>query len=348
MITARVGLAGCGTVGRGLIELLGSRGAYCEEKYGAGFKLIFVTDIIKGTAFSNDGLDAGTLLAALDRGNGFSPEPYGRAGDASLRDLLRDAKLDVLCEATPTNYNTGEPGMAILTSALSAGVSAVTSSKGALSLDMPGLKRLAADNGAMLRYESSVMSGTPLISLVRGPLAGCGILRVEGIVNGTTNYILTKMESGMSYTDALSEAQKLGYAEADPTGDVEGFDAAVKVCIMAGEFFGAKLSIGDVRRIGITGVTGADIENASLAGGRIKLIAGVERGQGGITGYVAPRTVGYANPLASVSGATNAVTVATDNLGEVTIIGPGAGKLETAQGMLSDMIDIVLSKSGGK
>jgi homoserine dehydrogenase len=255
--------------------------------------------------------------------------------------LLSDAGIDIICEAAPTNYKTGEPGMTIISSALKSGASAVTSSKGALGLDMAGLKKLARENGVSLRFESSVMSGTPLISLVHGPLAGCAVSKVEGILNGTTNYILTKMEEGKSYSDALAEAQRLGYAEADPTGDVDGYDAAIKVCIMAAEFFDTPLLMDDVKRTGITKVTRDDIERASESGGRIKLIAGVKKEGRVVTGYVSPRTVRLSNPLASVSGATNAVNITTDNLGEIMIAGPGAGKLETAQGLLSDMLGIV-------
>lgn len=274
---------------------------------------------------------------------GLTESRHAKAGPGELAGLLREARPDIVCEAAPTDYKTGEPGMTILSSALKAGASAVTSSKGAVGLNMAGLKKLARENGAHLRFESSVLSGTPLINLVRGPLAGCSLSKIEGILNGTTNYILTRMEGGLSYGEALLEAQRLGYAEADPAGDVEGFDAAVKVCIMSAEFFGAGLPIDKVRRVGITGVTEADVANAAKSGRRIKLIAGVSREGESVAGYVEPRAVELTNPLASVSGATNAVSITTDNLGEITISGPGAGKKETAQGLLSDMLDIVSS-----
>ena len=332
-VTKKIGLVGCGTVGRGLLELLNGRAGYIYEKYGVRFEVIFATDVMRGTAFSKDGLDPGALLSSLELGGSLG-------APAELNGLLASSGIDILCEATPTNYKTGEPWMSILRAALSSGVSAVTSSKGALALDMAGLKSLARENGASFRFESSVMSGTPLISLVRGPLAGCEVTRVEGILNGTTNYILTQMEGGMDYGAALAEAQRLGYAEADPTGDVEGFDAAVKVCIMAAEFFGEPIRLDDVSREGITGVTRKAIYDARSSGGRIKLIAGVRREDGAVRGYVSPKTVGMDNPLASVSRATNAVNITTDNLGEITIVGPGAGKTETAQGLISDMLDI--------
>jgi len=232
--------------------------------------------------------------------------------------------------------------MSIMTAALSAGVSVVTSSKGALALDMAGLKKLAAENGASLRFESSVMSGTPLINLARGPMAGCEITKIEGILNGTTNFILTKMENGMDYTEALAEATRLGYAEADPAGDVEGFDAAVKVCILSAEIFGTPMRVGDVRRTGITGVTREDINRAAASARKIKLVAGVKREGGSVMGYVSPEAVAKDDPLASVSDAANAAKITTDNLGVVTIAGSGAGKIETAQGLLSDILDIAL------
>lgn len=340
-MAVKIGLVGCGTVGTGLIEVLDRKKDFLREKYNFDFSMVFVTDAVKGTVFSKNGLDTGELLKEIAAGGSLLNSRYAENGPGDLAGLLREARPDIVCEAAPTDYKTGEPGMTILSSSLKAGASAVTSSKGAVGLNMSGLKRLARENGVHLRFESSVLSGTPLINLVRGPLAGCSLSKVEGIVNGTTNYILTRMEGGMSYAEALGEAQRLGYAEADPAGDVEGFDAAVKVCIMSSEFFGAALPLDKVRRVGITGVTEADVANAAKSGRRIKLIAGVSREGESVSGYVEPRAVDLTNPLASISGATNAVSITTDNLGEITISGPGAGKKETAQGILSDMLEIV-------
>jgi homoserine dehydrogenase len=336
----RIGLVGCGTVGQGLVSLLGDKRDYLEKKYGFSFKLCLVSDFLKGTVASCDGLEPPEIIKNLaDKGDLRSMT--GAIGEPGpLDSLLTATPVDILCDATPTNYVTGQPSLGILQAALESGASAVTCSKGGVSLDLVGLKKLAADNGTEVRYESSVLSGTPLLNLVRGPLAGCAIEKAEGIVNGTTNYILTMMESGAGYEESLEEAQRLGYAETDPTGDVEGFDAAVKVCIMAQEFFGARLALTDVDRVGITGVTAGDIKDAKSGGKRVKLIAGVEKDGGRVLGYVTPRAIELSHPLAAIMGATNAVTITTDNLGDVTIVGPGAGARETAQGLLSDMLDI--------
>jgi homoserine dehydrogenase len=148
------------------------------------------------------------------------------------------------------------------------------------------------------------------------------------------------MEEGLGYAEALAEAQKLGYAEADPTGDVEGFDAAVKVSILAGEVFGTRLDLAEVRREGITSVSPDDIRRAAGRGAKIKLIAGAVLENNKVTGYVSPREVKSSDPMASVLGVTNAVNITTDNLGVITVIGPGAGKIQTAQGLMSDMVNI--------
>jgi homoserine dehydrogenase len=184
------------------------------------------------------------------------------------------------------------------------------------------------------------MSGTPTLRLGRELLAPAGIFGVEGILNGTTNFILTRMETGVAYPEALAEAQKLGYAEADPTGDVEGFDAAGKVVILARLLLGAELGMADVERQGITGLTPADINTARAAGERWKLIGSLAVSAGQVTASVRPTRLLLTNPLAGVSGATNAILFHTHLLGDVTLIGPGAGRLETGTAVIEDLLAI--------
>jgi homoserine dehydrogenase len=338
----RIGIAGCGTVGRGLVALLGGKKEHLEKKYGFRFTLNLVTDFIKGTVASDDGMDPADIIKNLsEKGDLRSmKEARDASGTSPLADLLARTPVDILCDATPTNYETGQPSLSIMRAAIQSGANAVTCSKGGVGLDLAGLQKLASGKGVQIRYESSVLSGTPLLNLVRGPLAGCVVEKAMGIVNGTTNYILTMMEGGAGYAESLKEAQRLGYAETDPTGDVEGFDSAVKVCIMAQEFFGRKLSLAEIDRKGITAVTASDVKTAQAEGKRIKLIAGIERDGESVLAYVKPIAVSLSHPLASVMGATNAVCLTTDSLGDVTIIGPGAGAKETAQGLLSDMLSI--------
>lgn len=340
----RIGLVGCGTVGRGLIALLNGKRAFLKESRGFEFELCLVCDYKLGTLMSKQGLDMAAILRNLEESGNLHAMPGVTLGSLPLEDLLRETPLDILCEATPTNYETGQPSRGILETALRGGANAVTCSKGGVGIALEELKRLADEFNVKIRFESSVLSGTPLIGLVRENLAGCEIERAEGIVNGTTNYILCRMEEGMEYAEALRRAQELGYAETDPTGDVEGLDSAVKVCIMAQEFFSTRLKMSDVERRGITSVTLGEMKRAREEGKRIKLIAGAERRDGAVRGYVEPRAIDVTHPLAGVMDAVNAVCLSTDNLGDVTIIGPGAGSRETAQGILSDMLEIAAGK----
>jgi len=185
-----------------------------------------------------------------------------------------------------------------------------------------------------------VMSGTPVLNLLRETLAGSTVKEVKGILNGTTNYILTRMEEGLSYDDALKKAQELGYAEAVPDADVLGWDALAKVTILAKVIFGAKERPFDFPCKGITGISAADIIEAKSRNKRFKLIGKIWR-EGSITkASVGPEEVDLSHPLAGIMGATNAITITSDELGDVTVVGPGAGKFETGFSMLVDFISI--------
>ena len=212
----------------------------------------------------------------------------------------------------------------------------VTANKGPVALGFSGLSKRAKDANVQIRYEATLMAGTPAISVALEGLAGCTIETVRGIVNGTTNYILTEMENGLAYEDALKQAQELGYAETDPTADVEGYDAAAKVLIMLDTFFGRDLSLKDIDVTGITQISTDDIASAKANGERYKLIASASENGG----EVAPVRLPLSDPLAQVGGATNAITFQTDLMGAVTVIGAGAGQKETAAALLSDLLAI--------
>jgi homoserine dehydrogenase len=206
------------------------------------------------------------------------------------------------------------------------------------------MKKTADEKGVQFLIEGTVCSGTPILNLADGPLAGCEITAIRGILNGTTNYMLTEMEKGMDYNDVLKKAQDLGYAEADPTGDVEGHDARGKVTILANVVMGASLNVPDVACKGITGITPGDIEKAKQQNARWKLIGSVEKKNGKVHASVAPQMVPLTHPLAGVMGATNALTFTTDLLGDVTMVGPGAGRIETGYSILTDLLKIHRSR----
>jgi homoserine dehydrogenase len=243
-----------------------------------------------------------------------------------------------LVELSPTDLTTGEPATDHIRTALARGMHTITANKGPIALHLAELRRQAADANLYLGFEGTVMSGTPALRLGWSDLAGCEMLELRGIVNGTTNYILTQMEGGMSYVEALAEAQRLGYAEADPTGDVEGYDAAAKAVILANVVMDARLGLADVERAGITTLTRDTIEAARASGERWKLIARIWRDGETVRASVQPTRLPVSHPLAGVGGATNAITFTTDLLGDVTLIGPGAGGAATGFAILSDIL----------
>ena len=334
----RIGLIGLGNVGQGFIRILRDKENILKAKYGFEFKLVGIADPIKGSAYDLEGLDLKILTDLLDR--------YGniRRYDAKdIVDSLRLAKvpdIDIIVETTPTNLDTGEPGYTHIKTALEEKKHVVTSNKGPIALAYRKLRDIAYENNVELRFEGTVLSGTPAISLVKDALAGCQIMKITGIVNGTTNFILSEMEKGFSYNDALKKAQDMGYAEADPSGDVDGWDSAVKAVIMANVLMNGDISLRKVYREGIRSITLKDIEGALKNRKRIKLLTRIYRENDHVNAYVKPTRIPLSHPLANIQGVLNALIFKTDHLGEVMITGPGAGRKETGQALLSDILYI--------
>lgn len=337
MHTYRIAMIGFGNVGQGFAEALVAHGAEYAAQFGTEFKIVAVSDLLKGSVYDPAGLDPAQLLAAVAATGKVESVPAPHPGWDALR-TIRESNADVVVELSYTDLKTGEPALTHARTALTGGKHFITTNKGPIALHYPALKQLADEHGVQIGAEGTVMSGTPTLRFGLETLAGAGITRLQGIINGTTNYILTQMEHGLPYAAALQEAQAKGYAEADPTGDVEGHDAAGKAVILANLLMGASLTLNDVDRQGITGLTPADIASAQQRGERWKLIAKVERANGTVTASVRPTCLPITHPLASVSGPTNALTYTTALLGEVTIIGPGAGRLPTGFAILSDLL----------
>ena len=301
--------------------------------------IVAVSDTVKGAVYDPHGLDPAALLEAAASGKSLNTLPGQAHGWDALK-TIRDSNANVVAELSFTDLSTGEPATTHIRAALAAGKHAITSNKGPAALHNAELVRLAQQNGVMFSVEGTVMSGTPSLALGLDLLIAANITRVQGILNGTTNYILTRMGAGDSYQDALAEAQRLGYAEADPTGDVEGFDAAGKVVILANLLMGAKIGMGDVERQGISKLTVQDITSAADAGEKWKLIGKLEKTTTGVKASVKPMRLPISHPLASVDGATNAITYTTDLLGDVTLIGPGAGRIQTGYAVIIDLLNI--------
>lgn len=336
----RIVLVGFGVVGRGFVELLAAKRDYLRQRYDFAATLLGVASARHGFVYADSGFDSAALLELEASGRPLSEYPGSQHWGDALEGL-RETRADVLVEVTPTNLRDAEPAMSHLRAAISRGMHVITANKGPAALAARDLQELAREYGVQLRMESTVMAGTPVISTIREGLAGAAILGIRGILNGTTNYILTAMATGRDYAEVLAEAQALGYAETDPTADVEGYDVVAKTLILAALAFDEQLAVDQVRREGITGVTREQIIAAGEQGKRIKLIATLSRNaEGRLDASVAPVALPVSDPLARVDGATNAITIETDTLPAVTIIGPGAGPVQTAQGLLSDLLAI--------
>jgi homoserine dehydrogenase len=339
MHTYQLAVIGFGNVGQGLAQILSERGAELALRFGIQFQIVAVSDLLKGSAYNPAGLDPAVLLAAVRTSGKLNGVAAPIRGWDALR-TIREADFDALVEISYTDLKSGELAITHLRTALERGKHVVTTNKGPIALRYSELSALARAKNVEIGAEGTVMSGTPVLRLGQELLAGAGIRRIQGIVNGTTNYILTRMESGTTYGAALAEAQARGYAEADPTGDVEGYDAAGKVVILANLLMGASLALSDVDRQGITQLTPGDIAAARADGQRWKLIAAVERNGDRVAASVQPTRLPIGHPLASVGGATNAITYTTDLLGDVTVVGPGAGRLETGYALICDLLAI--------
>ena len=336
----KLAFIGFGTVGQGLTEILLEKKDMLSKKFDFKWTVVAISDVVKGSVYDEKGLDMKEILKLVKEGKKLDEYPTGIKGWDSLK-TIKDTNADTIVEVTFTDVKTGEPAITHIKTALNAGKNVVSTNKGPVVKQAVDLLDLAESKDAKYGFEGVVLAGTPALNLAEYTLAGNTITGFKGILNGTTNYILTRMEEGMSYDDALKKAQELGYAEADPTGDVEGLDALGKVVILTNIVLGKKITWEDVIRKGITEISKEDIQKAKAEGKRWKLIGSSEiQPDGSVKAKVWPEKIPLNDPLAGVGEAINALTFFTDELGPVTIVGPGAGRRETGFSLLIDLLNI--------
>jgi len=319
----RIAIVGMGSVGRGVAEMIG--------KKDLGIVITGVADSKSGK-IDPKGLDIPTLLAHKKKtGN------CGENGISAL-DVIQNAEYDVLVEVSPTNALLGEPAISHIKAALARKKHVVTSNKGPIALAFEELRNLAEKNGITLRYEATVAGAIPIMHTLEHGLAGNEILALYGVLNGTCNYILTRMAAeGLTYEQALLEARELGYAEADPTYDVKGIDSAIKLVILANTIWGNRVKLSDVSCTGIDLLTAESLKLAEAEGCTIRLIAEAIPRKNLLR--VSPRIIEKTHPLV-VDGTLNALTLETDMAKEITLIGRGAGSVETASAIIGDILFI--------
>jgi homoserine dehydrogenase len=330
----RIILIGYGVIGQSLTKILLRRSSETVKDYGLNPKIVAIVDR-GGAVINSKGLNLEKMLALkTSKGTVAADREFGHPQMSPLA-VIESVEGEVMVEATPTNVKNGEPGLSHIKTAFKTGKHVVTTNKGPLALALPALTELADYNKVYLRFSGTVGGGTPVLEFAKKCLSGDKIVAIHGILNGTTNYILTEMdEKHVPFKQALESAQKLGYAETDPSMDIDGIDPACKVVIMANWIMNKKFTLKDVNVQGIRGVTPQALEKASKKGNTIKLIGSIDDSP-----KVALTEISKHDPLC-VSGVLNAVTFVSEFAGEETIIGRGAGGMETASAVLRDLLDI--------
>ncbi|MCC2609875.1 homoserine dehydrogenase [Neorhizobium petrolearium] len=322
----KVGIAGLGTVGASLVRIIQNRANELAVTCGRAIEI--------------------TAVTARDRNRDRGIDISGIAWFDTPEKLAAEADIDVFVELMG---GANGPAANSVRAALERGLHVVTANKALLAASGVELAKIAEEKGALLNFEAAVAGGIPVIKALRESLTGNTVSRVYGIMNGTCNYILTRMEKeGLSFADCLREAQRLGYAEADPAFDIEGNDTAHKLAILTTLAFGSEIAADEIYLEGITNISIEDIRAASDLGYRIKLLGVAQKTESGIEQRVHPTMVPHDTVIAQVDGVTNAVAIESDILGELLMVGPGAGGNATASAVLGDIADIAKSRPGAQ
>jgi homoserine dehydrogenase len=327
----KICLIGKGNVGTSFLQLLEERKSEFNNKYNLDYMIIAIFEH-DGALINEDGINIEDLM---EKGENFRELPYW-INNAKVKDYLSKLNLNLCIEATPTNHKTGEPALSYITEALNSKLDVITSNKAPFYLEYKKIKDLAKKNKSYIMFEATVASCVPALS-IKENLIGNRITSIKAILNGTSNYILSRMTAeSISFSLALKEAQELGYAESDPTLDIEGFDAAGKLVILANEFFNWSKNMSDVKIKGISNITPHAIELAKSDGLIIKHLAIVENNEL----LVEPRMIEKNSPL-NVDGTLNVIEFQTQYAGPIILKGRGAGGYEAASAIINDLIKII-------
>jgi homoserine dehydrogenase len=339
----RVILLGAGNVGKRFMALMLSKGDVLRSRYKLNLALTAVADS-SGAAMAAEGLDVQRVIGLKESGQGVAAyESFGAPAMPAL-EMVQQAAADVLIEAAPTNLQDGEPGLSCTREALRRGIHVVAADKGPLVLAYPELVKMAEQKGVRLAFSATVTGGLPTVNLGQRDLAGSEVTKLEGVLNLTTNYILTKMANeGASYAEALAGAQAEGHAEADPSLDVDGWDAANKLVILAQSVLGHPCTLADLEVIGITGIKPLDLTRAKFEGRTMKLIAKAEKTNNGYHLTVGPTALDNSHPLASLGPHQMGVVYHTDINGVITAAIVEENPMPVAAAVLRDIISIYWS-----
>jgi len=338
-VILRLAVIGFGNVGQEFARLLERKREWLVRSKGLDIEILVISTRSKGSLMSKRGLDARRAIEEMGKGSlrGFGPEYT----ELSPLDLISKCDADMMVELTTLDIESGQPATDHIKKAMNMGMDVITANKGPIAFHYDDLARLARSNGVKFRFEGTVMDGTPIFNLVEKTLQGCEVTGIRGILNSTSNFVLTEMASGKTMDEAIGQAQKIGIAEADPTLDLDGWDAAAKVTALANVLMAAKSDPGKVERKGIRDIGVDAVTAATGRDTKLKLLAGAELDSGRVRTYVRPEEITPESPFWSVDGTSSAITITTDLMGELTIIEGGPMVTQTAYAVFSDMLLIV-------
>ncbi len=335
----KLALLGFGNVGRALARLFLEKEETLRSDYGITFSITGVATGSKGRAVDPAGLDIQKVLALVEGGQ--SIDSLSKRVVQDNFDFLAASEADVMFENTPVSYSDGQPAVDHIRAALEMSMHVATANKGPVVHAYYELTALAASRGVRFFFESTVMDGAPLFGLFRGALPAAEVKAIRGVLNSTTNLILSRMEKGDSFDQAVAYAQEIGIAETDPSGDIDGWDASIKIAALTTVLMGVPLKPAEVDREGIREIGPAEVAHAKAAGKRWKLVCTSERTGEGVQARVAPELVGVESPMYGVEGTTSIVQFKTDVLGLLSLVEEDPGVHTTAYGLLADFLNAV-------
>jgi homoserine dehydrogenase len=336
----RLALIGFGNVGQEFARMLLQKREWLVSSKGLDIEVLGIATRSKGNLMSNRGLDLAKVLDEMKVHGDL--RHYGKESvDITPLDMIDGCDADIVVELTTLNISSGQPAIDHISYALQSKMHVITANKGPIAFAYDQLDSLAKSRNAKLRFEGTVMDGTPIFNLAEKTLQGCEIVRIDGILNSTSNYVLTEMSRGRSLEDAVKEAQSRGIVEADPSHDLDGWDAAAKITALANVLMGAGSTLDRVERRGVGDISPGELAAAASEGKKIKLVAVAERSASGIVTRVSPEKLDSTSPFWSVDGTSSAVTLSTDLMGDITILETNPTITQTAYAVLSDLLLIV-------
>lgn len=340
MKTLKIAMFGFGNAGRAFAKLLIEKQHEIRISYGFDVEVAAITTLTKGNLIEDSGIDLRKALRDIEL-TGHFDKTWNAYSSCSTEDILLKEDYDVLMEITTLNIFSGEPAIHNITSALNRKKHVITANKGPIAWKYKELKELSIKQGAAFLHETTVMDGTPIFNLVENNLPMCKITGLKGILNTTTNFVLEEMGKGNSFNYAIAEGKRKGFVEADPTMDIDGFDAAAKLSALINTLMEGEVTPLNIKRQGIQNVTSEDIKRAQDAGKVIKLICEAKFKNGKIIGEVSPKEIKKDEIFAGISGTSSVLTIDTDLMGKLTVIEHDPEIEQTGYGLFSDLIRLI-------